>query len=179
MSRIGKNPISVPSDVTVEYFAAENLLKAKGAKGELSLKVSDMVNIAHDDGALTVSPKTETKAARAMWGTTRNLVSNLVEGVGKGFEIDLEITGVGYRAAVQGQTLVLQLGFSHEIKYDIPQELTVKCEKPTSIKISGADRQLLGQAAAEIRGFRPPEPYKGKGIRYATERVLRKEGKKK
>ncbi len=179
MSRVGKNPVSIPEGVTVDLMATEGLLKAKGAVGELSLGVHDAVSVKVESGAVVVSPKGNSKVARSMWGTTRNLVANLVEGVHKGFDINLEIVGVGYRAAVQGQDLVLQLGYSHEVKYAIPQGITIQCEKPTMIKVSGASRQLVGQTAAEIRSFRPPEPYKGKGIKYAGERLLRKEGKKK
>ena len=179
MSRVGKNPITIPEGVTVDMMLSEGVLKAKGALGELTLKVHNDVAIAIDNGSVHVSPKGNSQTARAMWGTTRSLVSNLVEGVHKGFDINLEIVGVGYCAAVQGQDLVLQLGFSHEVKYAIPQGLSITCEKPTSIKITGADRQLVGQTAAEIRSYRPPEPYKGKGIKYAGERLLRKEGKKK
>jgi large subunit ribosomal protein L6 len=132
-----------------------------------------------EDGKVTVTPANDTKKARALWGTTRARIQNLVDGVNEGFKKDLEIVGVGYRAQVQGKSLNLQLGFSHDVNYPIPEGIQIKCEKPTSIEISGADKQLVGQVAAEIRGYRPPEPYKGKGVRYADEYILRKEGKKK
>jgi large subunit ribosomal protein L6 len=176
MSRIGKNPIAVPSGVTVDL--SPGLIHAKGPQGELSLKLHAAVNVQFSDSLITVQPRNKEKDA-PMWGTMRNLVANLVEGVHKGFVIDLEIVGVGYRAAVQGSNLVMQLGYSHEVIYPIAEGLSIKCEKPTAIKISGVDRQRVGQAAAEIRSFRRPEPYKGKGIKYKGERLIRKEGKKK
>ena len=154
-------------------------LSAKGSLGTLRLVVSNEVTAAIADGTVTIAPKNETKHARAMWGTTRALVNNMVTGVSKGFSVTLEINGVGYRAAVQGSTLNLQLGYSHEIAYPIPGDVNIVCERPTLIRISGADRQRVGQIAAEIRAYRPPEPYKGKGIKYSTETVRRKEGKKK
>jgi large subunit ribosomal protein L6 len=154
-------------------------LSAKGSLGTLRLVVSNEVTAAMADGAVTIAPKNETKHARAMWGTTRALVNNMVTGVSKGFSVTLEINGVGYRAAVQGSTLNLQLGYSHEIPYPIPSDVNIVCERPTLIRVSGADRQRIGQIAAEIRAYRPPEPYKGKGIKYSTETVRRKEGKKK
>ena len=132
-----------------------------------------------DDGRITVQPKTERRFARDMWATTRTQINNLVVGVSQGFSKNLEINGVGYRAQVQGRDLVLQLGFSHEVRYPIPQGIEIKCERPTAIAISGADKQRVGQVAAEIRAFRPPEPYKGKGVKYESETLLRKEGKKK
>ena len=179
MSRVGKNPILVPEGVTVDISTDQHFLMAKGTLGELTVPISSQISVELKDQAVHISPKDESKVARSMWGTTRSLVSNVVHGVSKGFEIDLEIVGVGYRAAIQGQDLVMQLGFSHEIRYPIPQGISMKSEKPTSVKVSGANRQLVGQTAAEIRSFRPPEPYKGKGIKYANERLLRKEGKKK
>ena len=177
MSRIGKNPVPIPAGVEVQ-FAGERLV-AKGQLGTLSLVVSNDVTATIEGGAVTVRPNSESKHARAMWGTTRALVNNMVTGVSQGFTVNLEISGVGYRAAVQGNRLTLQLGFSHEIAYPIPPEVKIACERPTVIAVSGADRQRVGQIAAEIRAFRPPEPYKGKGIRYAGEVVRRKEGKKK
>jgi large subunit ribosomal protein L6 len=132
-----------------------------------------------DGNQVWVKPKTETKRARMMWGTTRALINNMVKGVSEGFTVNLEINGVGYRAAVQGKTLQLQLGFSHDVNYPIPDDVTIKCEKPTAISITGKDRQRVGQIAAEIRAYRGPEPYKGKGVKYETETILRKEGKKK
>jgi large subunit ribosomal protein L6 len=177
MSRVGKHPVAVPSGVTVEI--ANRILKAKGKLGELSLKLSDEVEAKLEDGKVLVIPRSETKRARTLWGTTRALVNNMVGGVSKGFSKTLEINGVGYRAQVQGKNLQLQLGYSHDVIYPIPAGVTIKCEKPTQITISGADRQRVGQVAAEIRAFRKPEPYKGKGIKYDNERILRKEGKKK
>jgi large subunit ribosomal protein L6 len=177
MSRVGKHPVAVPSGVEVQISG--QTLSAKGNLGTLRLVVSNEVTAAMADGAVTIAPKNETKHARAMWGTTRALVNNMVTGVSKGFSVTLEINGVGYRAAVQGSTLNLQLGYSHEIPYPIPSDVNIVCERPTLIRVSGADRQRIGQIAAEIRAYRPPEPYKGKGIKYSTETVRRKEGKKK
>jgi large subunit ribosomal protein L6 len=177
MSRVGKNPVVVPSGVDVQVVA--NLVSAKGKLGELKYQATDDVSIEMKDGKVWVTPKDDGKRARSMWGTARAQIQNLVSGVSEGFTRRLEITGVGYRAAVQGQNLNLQLGFSHDVNYPIPQGIKVVCEKPTSIAISGADKQVVGQMAAEIRGYRPPEPYKGKGVRYSDEQILRKEGKKK
>ena len=177
MSRVGKYPVTVPSGVTVEI--ANRILKAKGKLGELSLRLSDEVDAKLEGGKVVVTPRSETKRARSLWGTTRAHVNNMVGGVSKGFSKTLDINGVGYRAQVQGKNLQLQLGFSHDVIYPIPAGVTIKCEKPTQITISGADRQRVGQVAAEIRAFRKPEPYKGKGIKYDNERILRKEGKKK
>lgn len=177
MSRIGKNPIFVPSGVTVDL--TPGMIKARGSQGELSVALHNSVEVSVADSKILVQPKDETQLARAMWGTARNLIANLVEGVNKGFFVNLEINGVGYRAAVQGGNLVMQLGYSHEVVYPIPEGISIKCEKPTSISISGASRQRVGQVASEIRGFRRPEPYKGKGIKYENERIVRKEGKKK
>jgi large subunit ribosomal protein L6 len=177
MSRVGKHPVTVPSGVEVQLSG--QTLSAKGSLGTLRLVVSNEVTASIADGAVTIAPKNETKHARAMWGTTRALLNNMVTGVSKGFSVTLEINGVGYRAAVQGNTLNLQLGYSHEIHYPIPSEVKIVCERPTLITVSGADRQRVGQIAAEIRAYRPPEPYKGKGIKYSTETVRRKEGKKK
>ncbi len=177
MSRIGQNPVTVPSDVTVDI--AGQLVTVKGKLGELSLTLVDEVEITREEDNLWVKPRGATKRALTMWGTSRSLVQNLVTGVGKGFSVNLEIIGVGYRAAVQGKEVVLQLGYSHEIRYPIPDGITIKCERPTMIEVSGADRQKVGQVAANIRSYRKPEPYKGKGIRYVNEYVLRKEGKKK
>ena len=177
MSRIGKHPVPIPAGVEVQLSG--ETLTAKGQLGTLSLAVSDEVTATIADGAVTIAPKSETKRARAMWGTTRALVNNMVTGVATGFTRNLEINGVGYRAAVQGSTLNLQLGYSHDIPFPIPQDVRITCERPTAIRITGADRQRVGQVAAEIRGYRPPEPYKGKGIKYADEFIRRKEGKKK
>jgi large subunit ribosomal protein L6 len=177
MSRVGKHPVAVPSGVEVQMSG--QTLSAKGSLGTLRLVVSNEVTAAIADGAVTIAPKNDTKHARAMWGTTRALVNNMVTGVSKGFSVTLEINGVGYRAAVQGDRLNLQLGYSHDVAYPIPSDVKIVCERPTLINITGANRQRVGQIAAEIRAYRPPEPYKGKGIKYSTETVRRKEGKKK
>jgi large subunit ribosomal protein L6 len=177
MSRIGKNPVAIPAGVSVELEGAQ--LTAKGPLGTLSLLVSGEVSATIADGAVTIAPNSEAQHARAMWGTTRALVNNMVTGVATGFTRNLEINGVGYRAAVQGNVLNLQLGYSHDIPYPIPKDVRITCERPTLIAVSGADRQRVGQVAAEIRAFRPPEPYKGKGVKYRDEIVRRKEGKKK
>ena len=177
MSRIGKKPIDVPSGVTAAVDGQD--VKVKGPKGELAFRAHDDVVLEFKDGKLTVTPREETKRARSMWGMSRTMVSNLVEGVTKGFEKKLEITGVGYRASVQGKNLVLALGYSHDVIYPIPEGIQIVTGKPTEVTISGVDRQRVGQVAAEIRDFRRPEPYKGKGVRYAGEFIFRKEGKKK
>lgn len=177
MSRVGKNPVEVPSGV--EIAIKGGLVLAKGKLGSLEFKATNDVEITQEDGKVWVKPVNDSKKARAMWGTARARIQNMVTGVSEGFKKDLEINGVGYRAAVQGQALNLQLGFSHDVAYPIPEGISVKCEKPTSISISGADKQKVGQVAAEIRSYRPPEPYKGKGVKYADEVILRKEGKKK
>ncbi len=177
MSRIGKNPVAIPAGVAVEL--AGQMLTAKGQLGSLSLLVSNEVTATIADGAVTIAPNNESTRARAMWGTVRALVNNMVTGVATGFTRNLDINGVGYRAAVQGDTLTLQLGYSHEIPYPIPKDVRITCERPTVITVMGADRQRVGQVAAEIRSFRPPEPYKGKGVKYRDETVRRKEGKKK
>jgi large subunit ribosomal protein L6 len=177
MSRVGKNPVTVPSGVTLAIEGRQ--IKAKGKLGELALTLSDLVEAKVEAGKFWVKPANDTKQARMMWGTARNLVRNMVQGVQQGFTKNLEINGVGYRALVQGKTLQLQLGYSHDVSYPIPPGVTIKCDKPTSITVSGADKQRVGQVTAEIRGFRKPEPYKGKGIKYDTETIRRKEGKKK
>lgn len=177
MSRVGKNPVTVPSGV--EVTLAAKALSAKGKLGVLEMPLSDAVKVCQENGQIIVTPSDDTKHSRAMWGTTRALINNLVTGVSEGFTVHLDIIGVGYRAAVQGSNLQLQLGFSHDVVYPIPEGLTIKCETPTTIAISGASRQKVGQVAAELRAYRPPEPYKGKGVKYRTETVLRKEGKKK
>jgi len=177
MSRIGKNPVSVPDGVDVQV--AGQVVTAKGKLGEQSITVHQDVEVKFEDGEITVAPRSKSKTARNMWGTSRSLVSNLLTGVSEGFKYDLEINGVGYRAAVEGKNLKLQLGFSHDVMYPIPEGIEIQCEKPTSVSISGANKQRVGQVAAEIRGYRPPEPYKGKGVKYADEYILRKEGKKK
>jgi large subunit ribosomal protein L6 len=177
MSRIGKNPVAIPAGV--QAALAGQVLNVSGAKGKLSLAISSDVTTTIADGHITVAPRDESKRSRAMWGTTRALVNNMVTGVSAGFTRQLEINGVGYRAAVQGRTLQLQLGYSHDISYPIPQDIQIACERPTLIAVSGADKQRVGQVAAEIRAYRGPEPYKGKGIKYSDETIRRKEGKKK
>ncbi|KQO57068.1 MULTISPECIES: 50S ribosomal protein L6 [unclassified Methylobacterium] len=177
MSRVGKKPVPVPSGVTATVTG--QTVKMKGSKGELQYIVPNVVDVKFEDGAVSVLPKNQTKEARSLWGTSRAQVANLVEGVSKGFEKKLEITGVGYRAAMAGKALKLSLGYSHDIEYEIPVGITIAVPKPTEIVISGIDRQVVGQVAAEIRDYRGPEPYKGKGVRYAGEFIFRKEGKKK
>ena len=177
MSRVGKSPIEIPAGVEIAIQGRTVL--AKGKIGELDYQLTDVVSAKLDDGAVVIAPIDESKHARAMWGTTRSRVQNLVIGVSEGFTKQLEINGVGYRAAVHDETLTLQLGYSHDIVYPIPQGISITCAKPTAIAVSGADKQRVGQVAAEIRAFRPPEPYKGKGIKYADEVIRRKEGKKK
>ena len=177
MSRIGKKPVPIPGGVTAAVNGQE--VKVKGPKGELSHVLVDQVIAKAGDDGIEIAMREESKEARAMWGMSRTLVANLVTGVTEGFSKTLEITGVGYRAAVQGQNLQLQLGFSHDVVFPIPQGIQVQCPKPTEVVVSGIDKQKVGQVAAEIRKFRPPEPYKGKGVRYAGEYILRKEGKKK
>ncbi len=177
MSRIGKRAVAVPSGVTANVEG--QTVKVKGPKGAMQLVLHDDVKVTMDKGAVKVEPRSETKRARSMWGTSRTLVNNLITGVTKGFEEKLEITGVGYRAAVQGKQLNLQLGFSHDVNYPIPAGITIATPKPTEIVITGTDKQQVGQIAAEIRGYRPPEPYKGKGVKYVGEYIFRKEGKKK
>tara|TARA_R110000787_G_scaffold116446_5_gene226706 strand:+ start:388 stop:891 length:504 start_codon:yes stop_codon:yes gene_type:complete len=167
----------VPEGVTVDI--AGQLVTAKGKLGELSVNLGDDVEVTREDNLLVVKPRGNSKQARTMWGTSRSLVQNIVTGVGEGFTIKLEIVGVGYRAAVEGKDLVLQLGFSHEVRHPIPEGITIACERPTLVAISGSDRQKVGQLAANIRSYRKPEPYKGKGIKYENEFILRKEGKKK
>jgi large subunit ribosomal protein L6 len=177
MSRVGKKPVPVPSGVTATVNG--QTVKMKGQKGELQFVVPGLVDVAFEDGAVSVQPKNQSKEARSLWGTSRAQVANLVEGVSKGFEKKLEITGVGYRAAMAGKALKLSLGYSHDIEYEIPAGITIATPKPTEIVISGIDRQRVGQVAAEIRDYRGPEPYKGKGVKYAGEFIFRKEGKKK
>ena len=177
MSRIGRNPVAIPQGVTFEVSGDK--LTAKGKLGNLSMPLSTEVSATVKDGKVSFEPKGNSKRARMHWGTMRALANNMVAGVSRGFIKNLEIEGVGYRAAVQGKNLVLQLGYSHEVTFAIPPDVKITAEKPTSITITGADRQRVGQVAAVIRAYRMPEPYKGKGIRYATETVRRKEGKKK
>jgi large subunit ribosomal protein L6 len=177
MSRIGKKAVPVPSGVTANVEG--QTVKVKGPKGALHLVLHGDVAAKMEGGGIKIDPRHETKRARSQWGTSRTLVANLIAGVTKGFEENLEITGVGYRAAVQGKNLQLQLGYSHDVIYPIPEGITIATPKPTEIKITGVDKQKVGQVAAEIRDYRPPEPYKGKGVKYAGEYIFRKEGKKK
>lgn len=177
MSRIGKKPVSVPSGVTASVNG--QTVSAKGPKGELKFVVNDEVLVKLEDNAVSVQPKDESKNARSKWGMSRTQILNIFDGVTKGFEKKLEITGVGYRATMQGKNLQLALGFSHDVVYQTPEGITIVTPKPTEITVSGIDKQQVGQVAAEIREYRGPEPYKGKGVRYAGEKIVRKEGKKK
>jgi large subunit ribosomal protein L6 len=177
MSRIGKRPVVVPSGITANVEG--QTVKIKGPKGALQVVLHDDISVKLDGGQIKVDPRSETKRARSQWGTSRTLIANLIAGVTKGFEQRLEINGVGYRASVQGKNLQIALGYSHDIVYPIPEGITIATPRPVEIVITGMDRQKVGQVAAEIRDYRPPEPYKGKGIKYAGERIFRKEGKKK
>jgi large subunit ribosomal protein L6 len=177
MSRIGKKPVPIPSGVTA--VVEGQTVKVKGPKGALALVLHGDVEAKVDKGEVKVDPRADTKRARAMWGTYRSLLANVMEGVTKGFERKLEITGVGYRAALQGKNLQVQLGYSHDIVYPIPDGITITVPKPTEVVVTGIDGQKVGHVAAEIRAFRKPEPYKGKGVKYAGEYIFRKEGKKK
>jgi large subunit ribosomal protein L6 len=177
MSRIGKKPVPLPKGVTASVDG--KLVKVKGPKGELSVKLVPQVEAKVEADGITVTPNLDMDRARQMWGLSRTLVNNLVVGVTQGFQQKLEINGVGYRAAVQGKNLNLQLGFSHDVAYPIPAGITITAEKPTQLTVAGIDKQLVGQVAAEIRNYRRPEPYKGKGVKYAEEHIRRKEGKKK
>ena len=177
MSRIGKKAVALPTGVTANVEG--QTVKVKGPKGALQVVVHDDVSVAMDKTGIKLEPRSETKRARSMWGTSRTLVANVLAGVTKGFEEKLEITGVGYRAAVQGKNLQLALGYSHDVVYPVPEGIAIATPKPTEIVVTGVDKQKVGHVAAEIRGFRPPEPYKGKGVRYANEYIFRKEGKKK
>jgi len=177
MSRIGKRPVSLPKGVTASVEG--KTVKVKGPKGELKVTLVAEVDASVGPDGVSVTPREGMERARQMWGLSRTLVNNLVVGVTQGFSQKLEINGVGYRAAVQGKNLNLQLGFSHDVVYPIPAGITITAEKPTALTIAGIDKQLVGQVAAEIRSWRPPEPYKGKGVKYAEEHIRRKEGKKK
>jgi len=177
MSRTGKKPVAIPANVTAKIEGGQ--LEVKGPKGTLTLRLEDEVTYTLEDGAITVKPANDTKRARSFWGMQRTLVANLVSGVTEGYTKTLLITGVGYRAAAQGSKLRLQLGFSHDVDLDVPEGLTVATPDQTTVHISGIDKQQVGQFAAEIRRWRKPEPYKGKGIKYAGEFIFRKEGKKK
>jgi large subunit ribosomal protein L6 len=177
MSRVGKNPVAIPAGVTIDLKGQH--LKAKGKRGELQLVVHDDVSVAQDGDKLVFAPRSDSRRARMQWGTARNLASNVVRGVSDGFTVKLEINGVGYRAQADAKVLKLQLGYSHDVEVAIPAGIQIKAPRPTEVEITGADRQQVGQLAAEIRSLRPPEPYKGKGIKYSTETIRRKEGKKK
>ena len=177
MSRIGKKPVTLPHGVTATVDGQQ--VSVKGPKGTLGFLAADDIEVKMADGGIAVQPRDQSKKARSAWGMSRTMVSNLIAGVTTGFERKLEISGVGYRAVVQGKDLQLNLGYSHEVKYPIPSDIKIVCPKPTEILISGIDKQKVGQVAAEIREFRPPEPYKGKGVKYSDEHVFRKEGKKK
>ncbi len=177
MSRVGQNPVAVPSGTEVRIDG--QTVTAKGKLGQLTVTVASEIEVSQADNQIWVKPRQDTEKAGAMWGTSRAIIENLVQGVTQGYSKTLQITGVGYRAAIQGRTLNLQLGYSHDINHPIPDGIDVKCDSATTIVISGADKQLVGQVAANVRAYRPPEPYKGKGIRYDGEIVMRKEGKKK
>ncbi len=177
MSRIGKKPVTLPKGVTATVDGQQ--VSVKGPKGTLAFLAGDDVVVKMEEGEIAVTPRDQSKRARAAWGMSRTQVANLVTGVTDGFQRRLEINGVGYRAVVQGQDLQLNLGYSHEVKYPIPSDIKIECPRPTEIVVTGIDKQKVGQVAAEIRKFRPPEPYKGKGVKYADEHIFRKEGKKK
>ena len=177
MSRVGKYPVTVPAGVHVALQG--RTVVAKGKNGELKLDLTEFVDVTVEGNLVSVAPRGADRKARTMWGTTRSLINSLVTGVSTGFSKSMEINGTGYRAAVQGSDLVLNLGYSHEIRYPVPQGIKITCEKPTAIRVEGADKRQVGQVAAEIRGYRGPEPYKGKGVKYVNEQILRKEGKKK
>ncbi|MBN8534678.1 MAG: 50S ribosomal protein L6 [Rhizobiales bacterium] len=177
MSKVGKKPVDVPAGVTPRVEGQNVFMK--GPKGELSFRVPDDVAVVLEGNQITVNPRTETRQARALWGTSRAQLNNIATGVSKGFEKKLEINGVGYKAAAQGKSLNLSLGYSHEVIYTVPAGISVATPKPTEIVVTGVDRQQVGQVAAEIRAYRGPEPYKGKGVKYEGEFIFRKEGKKK
>ena len=177
MSRIGKKPVIIPPGVTAKVDGQS--ISVKGGKGELSFNAPDSVSVALAEGKIVVTPRNDGTQARAMWGTTRSIVNSLMIGASKGFERKLEITGVGYKAVVSGKTVRLSLGYSHDVNFPIPAGIAIVAPKPTEISITGIDKRQVGQTAAEIRALRPPEPYKGKGVKYADEFIFRKEGKKK
>ncbi len=177
MSRVGKLPIAIPDGVSVSLTESE--ITVKGSKGELKTSFTKDVSITQEDGQIVVKPANNGHRARSMWGTMRSVIASLIEGASQGFVRRLEIVGVGYRAALQGDMLNLSLGYSHDVRFALPEGVSVKCEKPTSIEISGANKQLVGQVASDIRALRPPEPYKGKGVRFEGEFIMMKEGKKK
>jgi large subunit ribosomal protein L6 len=177
MSRVGKYPVEIPAGVTVAV--AGNILTAKGKLGELTLPLTDQVETTVEGNKVVVKPRSTQAQARMMWGTTRANIANMVKGVSTGYAKTMEITGTGYRASVQGSNLVINLGFSHDVTYPVPAGIKITTPRPTAITVEGVDKRQVGQVAAEIRGYRPPEPYKGKGVRYDTETIRRKEGKKK
>lgn len=177
MSRIGKNPVQIPQGVQVSI--ADGILTAQGKLGKISLPLSEHVETTVENNQVVVKPKSQAVASRTMWGTTRALVANMVQGVSTGFSKTLEITGTGFRASVQGSNLVINLGFSHDVVYPIPSDVKITTPRPTAITVEGVSKQRVGQVALDIRSFRPPEPYKGKGVRYDNETIRRKEGKKK
>lgn len=177
MSRVGKYPVEIPQGVQVAV--ADGLLTAKGQLGELKLRLTDHVEATVEGNKVTVKPRTGERQARMMWGTTRSLVANIVHGVSSGYQRSMEISGTGFRAAVQGKNLELSLGYSHPVVFPIPEGIKITCDRPTAIRVEGVDKRLVGQVASEIRSFRLPEPYKGKGVRYTNEQIRRKEGKKK
>ncbi len=177
MSRIGKRPVAVPEGVTATVEG--QTVTAKGPKGELKFVVNDEVLVKMENGDIVVDPRDESKDSRSKWGMSRTQIQNILTGVKDGFERKLEINGVGYRAAMQGKNLQLALGFSHDVLYEVPEGISIVCPKPTEIVVTGIDKQQVGQVASEIRKYRKPEPYKGKGVKYAEERIVRKEGKKK
>jgi large subunit ribosomal protein L6 len=177
MSRIGKKPVQVPAGITATVDGQK--VTAKGPKGELFFVANDDISVKLDGNSIVVKPVNETKEARSKWGMSRTMIENILKGVKDGYEKKLEINGVGYRASLQGTTLQLALGFSHDVIYQLPQGITIAVPKPTEIVVSGINKQQVGQVAAEIREYRGPEPYKGKGVKYAEERIVRKEGKKK
>ncbi len=177
MSRVGKYPVEIPQGVQVALSGGQ--VTVKGRLGELQMPLTDQVEAKVEGDRVVVAPRGNARQARMMWGTTRANIANMVRGVSAGYSRSMEITGTGYRAAVQGKNLTLNLGFSHDVVFPIPDGIKITCERPTAVKVEGTDKRLVGQVAAEIRGFRPPEPYKGKGVRYADETIRRKEGKKK
>jgi large subunit ribosomal protein L6 len=177
MSRIGKRPVPIPGGVTAKIDGQR--IEVKGPKGTLQFRAADDIELRVEGGAVQVVPRSPSKTARQQWGMSRTMVRNLMTGVTQGFRKELEITGVGYRAALQGRVLKLSLGYSHDVDYEVPAGITVACPKPTEIVIEGIDAQRVGQVAAEIRAFRKPEPYKGKGVKYRNEYIFRKDGKKK
>ncbi len=177
MSRVGKYPVDVPADVTIAIV--DGILTAKGKLGELRLPLTEYVETTIADGKVSVKPRSKVAQAQMMWGTTRANIANMIKGVSTGYAKTMEITGTGYRASVQGTNLVINLGFSHDVVYPVPAGITITTPRPTAITVAGVDKRQVGQVAAEIRSYRPPEPYKGKGVRYDTEIIRRKEGKKK